>query len=235
MLRLLALVAVVAAVPPGTGPTAGTVWSPARLPATTVDSVYATTVTPRPPDGAKPTSVACVCSGTHTLPPGLTGNKLGTAFGISGVPQKAGTYTFELRDTWTTNGRAFWGRRRFTIVVGKATNAPSDAGMRVGVKATRRGDTLTVYLRDGADSHVSAFTVFPIGLVATKVLSASAGLTCKTYETGRAVECRGGPKAGGTVDVRMRVAGRKSRFVSVEATGRGESTSIQALIQQLAP
>lgn len=229
MLRMLAL-AVVAAVPPGTGPTSGTVWRPSHLPAGRVDAVYAVTVTPKAPNGATVTSVVCACVPGHKLPPGLTGSKLGSGFGISGVPDRAGTYTFELRDTWTTNGRTFWGRHTYRIVVGKATSAPSDAGMRVGVRATRSGDTLTVWVKNGGKNAVKSFAVFPVGLVATKVLSASAGLTCtrRLVGKGSTVDCRGGPRAGRTVRVRIQVIGRKSRFVVVEATGKGESTSISA-------
>lgn len=234
MLRLLVLAASFA-LPPGTGPAPGTVWSPAHLPATRVDSVFAATITPKPPDGAKATSVVCVCTPGHRLPPGLSGNRLGSAFGISGVPEKVGTYSFELRDTWSVGGRAFWGRHTFTIVVGKATQAPSDAGMRIGAKATRSGDTLTVLVRDGGNSHVSSLTIFPVDLIATKVLSASPGLACRTIEKGTQVVCRGGPRAGKTVEIRIRVIGRKSRFVNVEATGRGESTSVDVPVVRLAP
>lgn len=236
MLRLLAL-AVVAAVPPGAGPTPGTVWSPSRLPATRVDSVFAATITPKAPSGATVTSVVCACTAGHRLPPGLSGNKLGTAFGISGVPEKVGTYTFELRDTWTLGGRSYWGRHSFTIVVGKASSAPSDAGMRIGVKATRSGDTLTVLVRDGGNSHASAFTIFPVDLVATKVLSASRGLTCIRRIVGRGtiVACRGGPHARKTVRVSIQVVGRKSRFVNVEVTGRGQSTSVDVPVTRVAP
>jgi hypothetical protein len=109
--------------------------------------------------------------------------------------------------------------------------------MRIGVKATRSGDTLTVLVRDGGNSHASAFTIFPVDLVATKVLSASRGLTCIRRIVGRGtiVACRGGPHAGKTVRVSIQVVGRKSRFVNVEVTGRGQSTSVDVPVTRVAP
>lgn len=233
-MRWLFTLAALFAVPPGTGPVAGTAWHPSTLPAGRVDSVYAQTVTPTPPHGAKATSVVCVCTAGHRLPPGLTGNKLGTAFGITGVPEKVGIYRFELRVGWSEHGRAFWGKREYSIFVGVAKNQPSDVGMRVGVRVTRSGDTVTALVVNGGKTDVRDFTVFPIDLQVQKVLSATGGLKCARKSLGKdsLVACSGGPHPGKRVTVRFTVRGAKSKLAVIEATGQGVSTSIATAVEQ---